>query len=313
MPLVVPAVQYQEIRYEPEPAEPYPIEQLYWTDARGRQTNLSTMFNEQYKIGLDGRASPPWQHISEQVPEQDGERYRLTRALPRALVVMMTFVGRDITEVRARIRTVASALNPKLGVGTLTVYTVDGIRRSLKCLYESGLESTSTDTGLDGFTNTVSFTFRAHDPYWYDIYPVTRKLTSATAPISSFFPITPVRLGGSTIFASYVENNVGDVEAWPVWQVTGPGSNLILFNETTGKSLVVNGDFASGTNFTVDTRPRVATAKTIKMEDGTNLFPQTDGALWSFAPGPNQVIIELTNTTPQTQVNLTYTPGYVGV
>src|ERR1044072_2001641 len=212
------------------------IELLEYIDARGNVTDLSTIMDEQYKEGIDGRFMPPMESLAESTPGQDGAVYRATLAMPRQLMVPVAYITDGVTAMRIRLRQMAQALNPKRGVGKLRVVTEDGLDRYINCAYEGGMES-DTDVGDLGWYKRVVYTFRAWDPYWYNVNPVVRPPDKIASNNATFFPTPPFRLGSSTIFTSFTQQNLGDVEAWPIWTITGPGNSIRLTNESSGGAI----------------------------------------------------------------------------
>jgi phage-related protein len=302
MPLVVPALKVVT-------TAGVPIERCFYTDRYGKVTDLTTQWGAFYKAGVDGRYMPPVQHMSEGVPQLDGERYRQTRAVPRAITVPVTLVADDVTTLRARLRGLAQGLNPKRGPGTLTVETNDGLKRYVTCAYESGMES-----GIDGnqneFFQDVAFTFRAWDPYWYDVAPTTYTWSLEAGHVP-FFPIPPVRLGPSTIMANETASNPGDTDSWPIWTIKGPGTSLTVLNETTGDQTVISDtSSAGGGAVVIDTRPG---AKRITTGSGVSLFPYMTGSLWPLIPGSNDLTVQMPNSAPGAEVSVSFAPGYLGV
>lgn len=285
-------------------------EVIWYTDAQGNETNLSTIIDEQYKAGISGRFAAPVQHYSEAVPEQDGERYRGTRVLPNQIVIPVTLIADSLVELRAKVRDLASALNPKKGMGALNVVTEDGIHRVAYCSLES---FPSADPAVDGeiYDARIDLTFRAFDPYWYEAEP-TQVFWRNTTGQGSFFPILPVRLGASTVLGTFTENIAGDAETWPIWFIRGPGNNFSFTNETTGQTSTIAQDVPESTTLVIDTRPGRKEVYRLGQED-TSLFPYLSGSLWPLLPGDNVVTVNMFETNATTSVELVYFPRFLGV
>ena len=178
--------------------------------------------------------------------------------------------------------------------------------RELTCRYKSGLEGDDNTRGYGIVWRQVLLTFRAFDPYWYApaAISVTYQLAVTTA---LFFPILPLRLTSSAVFSEATIDNVGSTIAWPVWEVIGPGSALVLDNLTTGERLSLDVTLAGGEGVTIDTRPG---RKSVTGYAGANLFGSlsADSSLWALASGNNTVRISLAAATPESVVRLNYTP-----
>lgn len=141
------------------------------------------------------------------------------------------------------------------------------------------------------------------DPWWQDVGDITADFRTG-AP-ATFFPFFPLRLSSSEVFADAQVVNDGDVEAWPVWVITGPGSGVVLRNLTTGTMLSVAVNLAAGESLTVDTRPG---HKTVTANDGSNAFNLVGAtsSLWSLLVGTNSIRIELGAATSSSVVSLRY-------
>lgn len=309
-PVVVPVNGPAPFGYELEEGVQWPgvvDEALVYTDPFGVETDLSTLLDERYKEGLNGRFIAPVQHLSDAVPLQDGARYRETRLDTNQLTVPITIVAPDITTLRARLRELMRALNPKRGVGRLTVHTIDGLSRYCNAIYEGGVEVDPATQGEE-YDARIVLIFRCFDPSWYDLRPVVRHWR--TGVTAKFFPILPVRLGSSTIFTQFIEENEGDVETWPVWRINGPGSGLEMVNQSTGERMSLAYDIPPSTSIVIDTRPG---HKSVTTAEGNNVFAGFRGQLWPLAVGSNRVSVRLLQTTERSALNLEYQTRYLGV
>jgi hypothetical protein len=267
------------------------VEVLSFIDADGVETVL------QHQRGATGRFMPPVLARDEAIPGRDGTRLRDVRFDARQVVVPVVFTHGDRAVYRQQLRDVARRLDPKRGDGVLRS-TLDGMSRDLRCRYIDGM-------GFDEryfSTGTPSLLFRAFDPFWYD----TATLALTIGPTqAAFFPILPLRLSGSEVYADTDIVNDGDAEAWPAWTVTGPGNDPILRNLTTGEAIDLTGvSLGAGEQILIDTAPGV---KTVRAGDGRNLFgDMTASVLWALARGRNSVRLELSGATAGTSFALSW-------
>lgn len=259
-----------------------------------------------------GRFSPPWEHYSYDVPLSHGSVYQRSSARPRPLqfaVAAYSAAGR--ATVRTALGTLASQTNPDLGMGFLRHTNEAGIQRDIYCVYESGLE---TPEGQGGTKHErVVFTFRAFDPFWYDVIPYSNSYTidSEAAP---FLPILPVELADSTVFAGDSVSNDGDIEAWPVWTIDGPGVNLIIQDATNGVALELSYDIGVGGQVTIDTRPESLaplTRKSVTNQDGVNLYEYmtADSALFPIERGITTMQFYLDGATADSAIAWQFRPA----
>lgn len=268
-------------------------ESLVWIDVAGAELTLVKT------RGATGRHMPPAIVREEVVPDGDGSRVRSVRFDARQVVVPIYVEGPARTDLIAAVRTLARAMNPKRGEGTLRSTAADGEIRDLRCRYVDGLGLEET---FPQFA-VPTLLFRASDPFWYAATDQIVEYRTGTP--STFFPLFPLTLSSSTVFGDVIVDNTGDVEAWPVWLVTGPGSDLVLRNVTTGYVIDLPITLAAGESLTIDTRPG---ERTVLKQDGTNLFPNLtdDSALWPLIEGDNRIQIEFSAATAASAVQLAY-------
>lgn len=271
-------------------------ETLEFVDPDGASTTLVKL------RGATGRWMPPVQAYEEEVPERHGTLLRSIRFQARDVVVPVLLDGSDRTDYRTTIRSLAASLNPLRGDGKLVATAEDGSVRELPCRYMDGL-GFSEDLPVHG---RPSLLFRAFDPFWQDADDTTETFEYTGAAVGSWFPMEfPITLLQSQVFASPTVDNTGDVEAWPVWTIEGPMSDLTLSNETTGASLSLTYTVAADNSIIVDTRPGM---KTVELNASTNLYPYLvrSSSLWALHPGENEVSVEVGGATADTVVTLAY-------
>lgn len=282
-------------------------ELVQWVAPDGTVTQLSGTAEIDWVFGVQGRFMPPVDFTEEDVPFQDGTMLREVRARPREVVMPVDFMADDIADLRLQLREIVRLFSPMAGDGRLRITSYDDGQRELVCRYRSGLEIVEEFTQVAGWQRAV-IVLRAFDPYWADVSDTSQLWT--TTEQATFFPFFPLRLSSSEVFVAASVDNAGDVDAWPVWQVIGPGSALVLRNLTTGKSLELATTIAAGSTVTIDTRPG---AKTVVDESGANLFGDLSATsdLWSLIAGSNSVQVELGGSTGATQVSLLYKRRYL--
>ncbi|GAA0423894.1 hypothetical protein [Streptomyces luteireticuli] len=136
----------------------------------------------------------------------------------------------------------------------------------------------------------------------------------------------PLRIAPSVIGDTGLPVDVStDVDAWPVWRITGPlgrqdtGQPTVpirLANLTTGGELLLDYGIPPGRTVVIDTRPGI---KAVYLETsgggrGENLWPRVEGpaALWPLIPGENRIAVTASGATDRSAVALTYQPRHLG-
>lgn len=285
-----------------------------WIDPDGVSIDLNEYWD------FDGRFMPPITYISDALPGEAGEVFRAVRHGARVVKISTVVDSPDCVvpaaALRTELRALVYAMDPERGLGTLRVTNPGGDVRDLKCRYQSGLELPES-YGSTSLRNVqkATITFIAHQPYWEASSETTNNF-DANTPVN-FFPIFPIRLTTSQIFVSQSINNVGNKPTWPIWQITGPGSVIVLKNLTTGQKL----DFSNagglvldaGEYITIDTNLNV---KSVRLNDGTNLFKYLsfDSDLWALPPGPSTIELQMAGVdVTESSLQLKYTPRYLTV
>jgi hypothetical protein len=285
---------------------------LQWIDPGGVVTLLRGGTDTAGQEGREGRFSPPPLFELERVPLQPGQRFRNIVHGAVLVHVPIAVFGPTAVALRSSIRSWAHLLDPTRGDGTLRCIGPAGDTRDMVCRCSGGLNVVIEDDWADlSHKLHVPLTFTAEQPYWQDASDTVQSWQLLTS-LATFFPFFPLRLSGSEVFAdANIDNSVSDVVAWPVWTVTGPGSNLFLRNLTTSMTLSLPVTLLGGETVTIDTRPG---RKTVTKQDGTSLFGQLGSPpqLWPLLPSLNTVRIEFTGATAGvTQVQLNYKRRYL--
>lgn len=283
-------------------------ESLVFIAPTGDRIPLTGQETAETEKGVTGRFMPPVSFIEEETFGRAGARIRNVKIGPREIPVPQWFRGDTDVELRQAMRQLVNRLLPTRGDGQLENTGPDGEVRLLTCRYSTGLSMNETKEEAGVVWQRAVIVFRAaEDPYWYAAAPT--ELDFATGPPPTFFPIFPLRLARSSVFGGVIIDNPGDVEAWPIWTITGPGANLTILSNTTGESLALDTVLAAGDEVVIDTRPGVKTVT----RGGVNLYGDLadDASLFALVDGPNDLVVELDGATEASAVSLSYRPAYL--
>jgi hypothetical protein len=284
------------------------MDKLSWIDSNGTEHPFT---NDKVVLqGKQGFYMPPIAHVDEQVPFHAGTRYRDTIINARDIDVPLLIKADSPLTLRQKVRECLRMFNP-LYDGRIKVIAPDGTQRELHCRYASGLEGNESKDAKGTYWQTVVLVFRAFDPYWYDSQTIVETFKLNQSP-GLFFPIPPLRLVSSTVFADMTIDNTGDVETYPEWIITGPGENIVLENMTTGEITELASSLGIGESITINTKPYV---KTVKRNDSVNLYVDLsdNSSLWALQAGINNIRIQMSGATELSSVQLSYKNRYLGV
>lgn len=262
--------------------------------------------------GIKSRMMPQIVSTQVAVPFQPGARAMAYRHDVRKVDVPIV-LHNDAETLRDQYRYWAHIFDPTRGDGVLRVTRgIDGSYRDLTCRYAGGWDFQEDYE----FFSQPSLSFVAiDDPYWHTPETAPVQFTAAsTTGVTKWFPFSfPFTFGASEVFATQGLVNPGDVAAWPVWTVYGPGTALTITNNDTGQVLAMTGigstlgvhDF-----LVADTRPRV---KTLTRSDGLSMFSSLtlDSEMFSIAPGGVSVSVEMGGATTTSLVSVSYRVGYL--
>lgn len=292
-------------------------ETIEWIDPDGTTTTLHGGADMFVAWNVSGRFSPSARFEEEGIPEGDGARLRAVHHDARDFGLPVWVRAGDEATLRTAIRSLVSAMNPVRGDGRIRVTSPLGDQREIVCRVAAGLEGAERIGDSSGvWAQLFPLVFRAHEPYWQDTTDTTSGPWLLASSPGSFFPLFPIRLSSSEVFAQVTLTNAGDVESWPVWVITGPGANPKLRNLTTGKDLELPAyTIAAGEVVTIDTRPTGSTRKTVTSSTGGNLYRLLSGtsALWPLARGTNSVAIEMGGATSASSVQVSRRHRYLAV
>lgn len=262
--------------------------------------------------GISGRYLPPTQQVEEQVALQPGARLRYAQDKTREISLNLLMRDTTAAGLRALMRLWVNRFHHLKGDAKLRFTSPVGDEREITVRYEGGFEVPETkSTNPIGTWQTMIVTFRAVDPYFTDITDTSTVYSGGTPRL--FFPIMPLWLSADSVSVTANINNDGDIETWPVWEITGPGTSIRIRNLTTNKSIFLEGlNVLAGEKITIDTRPG---KKTVLDNAGNNKFSSlsAESKLFSLEPGINQVNIEVGGTISISQVALNYRRRWLSV
>lgn len=281
-----------------------------WTDPLGQEWRLSDTSEDLGYFttnGIAGWGAAPVELVTDPL-SRGGEQVRFIRVQPRRLTWPLHIWGDNHMEFITRYRNLMRAFTlttHRRAPGYLTVRRPDGTGRFIACYYEDGFGGEGGENWLSA--NPV-LTLFCPDGYWSDIQPQTVPRAFGAAPSSFYSPF--MTIGSSQVLGSTEITNIGDVDAWPSWTITGPMARVVASNNSTGDSFALTYALTAGQQITITTnRP------TVRGPGGSNLTGALDwpnAVLWPLLPGSNDVDFQVDGAAAGTSIQLTYYPRYEG-
>jgi len=159
-------------------------------------------------------------------------------------------------------------------------YTSEGETRELVCRFQDdGGHAYNRDPHYFGWA-TYGISLVADDPFWKGA-PIERTFKD-DEPVNFYggpaLKGPPFYISSASRMANAKMTNPGDVEAWPVWTVTGPAENTRL--GVGGRQVTVPFKIIAGQTLTIDTDPLDQTA----WLDGVDVTDRLGD--YDFAPIP---------------------------
>lgn len=271
---------------------------LTWTDAAGAATVLdgtAGIIALANPVGLE--APNPANTIDDFVNFDGG--ILVNRSRPVRSVALGLYLE-HATRVETVVSQVASMLQ---GPGTL-IYADDVRTRTLRqVIYEAGLDG-SGDANL--LQRSLVVSLLALDPWWYGPAASTMLSTSAVTGFDaaiSFDSATAFDGGGS--IAVTVD---GDIEAYPVFTVTGPATTLTVGSG--GFAWQLASALTSSDTLVVDHRPSSRGPRKNNGPVDWSLVTEAS-RLWPLAQGLTAVITGVTGSTGATSVVMAWEPRFL--
>lgn len=254
----------------------------------------------------------------------NGSVFRSQRFDETEMMFPISVRGRDASDVAENSRQLERILAPASDepLELLVIAPDLGTTRRRYVYYTGGLEGSVGGQDSHWTWRHSPVTFLAPDPLWYgDERVVTKRVDAGRKPFITSkvepaeedprrVPFFPVIIASSTVDGGYKLDIQGDAEAWPIWEITGPGEDLLIENVDTGERIFIQGEF--GEKVTVDTRPTIADIYSETEDDG-ELWERVDDdyQLFPLAPGKNTVKITMVNARPDSTVTLRYSETWM--
>jgi hypothetical protein len=319
------------------------IPSFSWVDPDGVEWPLSNHGEDigWFTItGPSGWGAAPIEFATDDLP-RGGENLRHIHEQASSIQWPMEIFGRSHDEFVERWRAITRAFKlttRRRAPGRLRVQRPSGEIREALCFYEDGLRGEPEQNHL--FARPV-ITLRCPEGKWRAVEPVVVQRTftptttepgggTAVSFYAPFLSLTSSRVVGSVVAPGSDDPdqdlvtgedaedqsrtlviNTGDVEAWPVWTVTGPMTELRAGNVTLGSRFALTYPLSEQQTITITTQqPSVRGPGDASLSKFVDWFNPAGTELWPLADGENVISLEVDGAGPTTSVQLAFTPRY---
>jgi hypothetical protein len=281
-------------------------------------------------LGDDGLGMAPQHRFSSRGTMQDGDTDRGERLDPRIFRLILEVDGTSLPDLfvhRNKLLAIFKAsANPLIFE---CAFEDEGKPIYLKAFIVDDMTFPSSDR--EGYTQKLVATFKANDPTFYDMSAGVISFLIAGGSGSGAIPMAvPTAIGASTINQMQSLDYQGTWRSCPTLiRVTGPITDAVFTNETTGEKLDFMGKtIAAGHYYDIDCRWGY---KTVKDETGANkiadLTNDSDLATWHLREvmpgtgffeepgmyGINSIRVTGSGCTAATRVDITFLTRYLGI
>lgn len=254
----------------------------------------------QAKTGVTGFGLPP---VSVQWLEGagDGATFRRRRVLTRDIDIPLEILARNRRHLQELTDRLALALASRC---TLTLLDDDGTRWTTEVYRTGGGEyAYGADTNGEREFQTV-LTFRSPDPYWTSSEAQHRYVGGDTGTASFLSSMASVPVSASQAIGEIQLDNSGNADAYPTWEITGPGRNFLAISPA-GERLSWTGRLLAGERLIIDTRKG-----TVVDQAGRNRYDELAAAprLWTIKPGLSTATAQLEDISAASKIACSWRP-----
>lgn len=246
---------------------------------------LQTENTDDYLLekNVSGLALPP---VNVNITEGagDGGRYQSSRRLPRELDLPIWVLGSSRNDVETKLRRLGKLVSDRKGATKIQATIEDTVNMTSETFTLEGYYIGGFDIAYNNATKTsayVPLTFTSPQPYWVNEVETSYTIDTVGTPVSETVTL----------------NNIGDVEAFPIFEITGTISNVELSNEN--GSLTYAETITSPEIITIDTFNA-----TVVNDAGVNKYENLDTApkMFTLPAGESSFTLEATNMVEGSEV-----------
>lgn len=229
----------------------------------GYDTTTGLSFDYVGGLNLGGA---PLHAITSRGALQQGDTQLDFRLDPRIITLVWNVSGSTRLELTQQLDIFHQIFSPSMSLGTLTITRDDGTVRAIDCYYIGGLDD---DIDPKMYSIKLPVQLRCPDPTWYDPELQISSLVAGVSGTPTPYPyIIPVTYGSGLGDPTQILYT-GSWRSYPIIEVIGPVTSLIIKNQSTTDILRLTSAIAAGDTYRFDLRYGY---KTVTDQNGNNMI-----------------------------------------
>jgi hypothetical protein len=238
-----------------------------------------------------------------------GSRWRGSRVERREVKIPLWVYADDRVALSTLVSALSTATDPSRGMTRLSFGLPDDDEWWIDVVRDGDIDWKRKVDSDDRTYFKSQLNAEAGDPFWTRNRPEFFEVTRGDNDEGLLPELAKLRVGSGAAFGTREVYNVGDTDAWPVWTIKGPTTQVTLVGDG-GETLVWNGPLLAGETLTIDSR-----SATVVDQAGENRYSGLDPAprFWSIRPGRSTVTVEASLGEATTSVYCQWWPRRWGV
>lgn len=241
----------------------------------------------------------------------DGAVFRGSKRKTRYIDMPIIIFGSSAQDIEDKQRRLVRLWNDKYSTPRLVATYEDGSKWSVNIHYAGGADLVFGSEDTDGKTYaTWLVSLACPDPFFTALTPVVIDPIKAANAGRGLIRtggggLARLRLSSSQTIGSFQITNPGDIDAFPIWRVKGPGDSFQATRAIDGASFTYSSAFLITDVITINTKTKKVTDQT-----GANKYGSLPGApkLFSIPAGISNISVLIPNATADTQVDMSFYP-----
>lgn len=234
----------------------------------------------------------------------NGGVWRFSKRGIREMDLPVVVFGTDRIAVESNLRRLSNLLHDKSGGTVLrATYSTGEVWELTQGHYVAGAETVKGEDANVAWSRWV-MTMQFANPFWIRQQAESFSVGVPGTGRSLIPDLAELRVTGSQAIGEIDIENLGDVEAYPVWTFQGPADSVSVTSQS-GLSFEYAATIALGSTITVNT-----SAGTVVDEDGVNQYGNlaTAPKLFTLPAGNTAVTVEAVGADSNTLISLYYQP-----